>query len=97
MSLENVTVVRTSEDGLREAQWHFYRLYTDLVVNAYEELARPSLRHKFKVVRRWGRLTNRRENSISQGDVPLPADIKAEAIEKYVAEMKAQLTVKFQD
>jgi hypothetical protein len=96
MSLDNITITRTSEDGLTQVQWHFFRLNSDLLVNSYEELERPSLRHKFKLAREWTRLGGRRMGAIRKEDVPLPEGIKKEALEAFVAQMAAGLTVKFQ-
>lgn len=96
MSLGKVTLVHPSEDGLSQVQWHFYEYNTRLLVDGYEELNRPSLRHKFKTSGRWGRLSNIRENSIRREDVPLTEAIKVEAVEAFVAQMRAKLTVTFQ-
>lgn len=97
MSLDTVSITRTSEDGLGQVQWQFLRLNSQLIVNSYSELERPSLRHKFKSVRVWTRMGSIRESSIRKEDIPLTADIKKEAIEAFLAQAAAELVVTFQE
>lgn len=96
MAHDSVAFTIDGDDGLTQTRWGFYLHYDTLVVNKYSELQRESARHKFKTVRSWERLGNARMNTVSKDAIPLTDEIKAQALETFLAELRAKLTVGFQ-
>lgn len=92
---DRIDIGRDSADGLGRQIWSFMRIGDKLVLSLYEVQKRESTRHKLKRIRYWERLCER-DSTIPAKDVPLTDEIKAEAIDKFLAELRAKLTVGLQ-
>lgn len=87
--IEHVTVERTNGD-LVKWEWRFWYDNHVLWLDYYATLERPSRRHKFKVTEYYTRI-NKRDTSITlASDVVLPADVKAEAVEKFCKDITVE-------
>ena len=81
-------VDRTSEDGLQTTIWQFeeYQQYmgaqVNLIVAIYQTGTRATRRHGWKWDKFYHR-TERRNSNITADQVPLPDDVKAEALQLF--------------
>lgn len=90
--MAGIEVERLSEDRLSCEVWRFsldvgygYTVTAHIRLQFYGRSTRPSTRHKFKFEpqSRFDNIDRRRYNSgIDAADVPLPDDVKQEAINK---------------
>jgi hypothetical protein len=80
--IEFVTVERTNGD-LVKWQWRFYYDCHTLWLDYYATLERATRRHGFKVTECYRRGGRDYDHQINESDVTLPADVIAEAVEKF--------------
>jgi hypothetical protein len=91
-----ITFEDESDDGLSRIRWRFY--FSDrmmLIVDGYEEAARKTKRHGFKVVRFWLRL-NSRNNSMEKSAVPFTQEVAERAKQELFKKINLNLAVDFQ-
>lgn len=86
-----ITIER-KQDDLNMEQWQFLYIdsYHAIVLVNYQNLNRPTTRHKFKAVEHWDAYKDRRHNydGAKIESVPLPDDVKAEALQEYMASLR---------
>lgn len=82
-------VTRVSPDGLTTEEWGFCLCFdTQIVLDEYRVLRLLSKRHKKPVtVAAYIRLRER-DSTLTESDVPWPADVQAEALQKLIAQFK---------
>lgn len=95
MDMDRISFEKLNPDGLSGVRWTFYLLHHTLVVDAYEEFARESKRHKPKTIRFWARL-NQRDSQIPQNAVPLTNEIIQEAKSTFIRQIEQNVRVGFQ-
>lgn len=80
----NIHIVRNHGE-LNQEQWRFY--YYDsrrtLYLDWYGIATRKTKRHKFQIESSYSRLDNR-GHSIQEAQVPIPDDVRAEAIQEFI-------------
>lgn len=85
----HIDVIRESDDKMRRQVWRFW--YFDnrhaLVLDTYSMQSRDSLRKKFKVDSIYNRI-DRRDSTINEGAVDMPADVVKEALDKFVTALR---------
>lgn len=75
-------------DELTIERWSFYFMYNKLFLDRYCLMHKESKRERtYKVIGRYNRLS-RRDSSIGEIEVPLPEDVKQEAFNKFISEIK---------
>lgn len=84
--MKHVEVIRESDSRLKRDVWRFWYLDSAhaLRISEFSQQARPSTRHKFRSHVSWSRYDKRR-NTLE--NPPLPEDVRAEAIEKFTADL----------
>lgn len=92
---DRIDIEKDSDDGLGRQVWSFMRIGDKLVLSLYEVQQRESKRHKLKRARYWQRL-GERDSTILAKDVPLTEELKAEALERFLAELRAKISVGLQ-
>lgn len=87
MNIIRIEVERMSTDKLSCKQWVFLLDGTTLWLDRYDELTRPTTRHKLRIVRTYKRFVHGflQHWYIPRDKVEIPEDVKAEAI-KYVVD-----------
>lgn len=87
--MARIELIREEADRLKCQKWEFdtYAAGTGAIkCLLYGVLERPTTRHKYVVKAKWERSDERSYNSkISRQEVPLPEDVKDEALQKFIA------------
>ena len=81
-----MTVERKLDDFNR-LTWGFIMIDKNIVVSTYSVWARQTKRHGWKIVNSY-RSHDRRHSSLQENDVPLPEDVKQEALDLYVSMLR---------
>ena len=89
---DDIEVVR--KDGNTQTAWRFYFVErtATLVLDNYTFSVRETSRHKFKRVAWYDRLDGR-NNKLTVEEAPLPDDVKAEAMRKFVEMVEVKKAV----
>ncbi len=80
-------IERTADDKLHQEVWSFFQLSSDpkIVLDLYAKLEHATTRRKFKPVPGFTYARyNKRENRLDASNVPWPADVVAEAKQRFV-------------
>lgn len=91
--MSRISVERHEDSKLRGQIWYFY-FFDDgrFVLDQYLIEQRETTRHKFKPVKVWKRQDSRNLSPTikieKEADVPLPDDVKAEAMKQLVDQIK---------
>lgn len=82
------TVKRNNGDIQQE--WYFTLIESTLILNAYKQLQKVvGSQRQYETVLYYNR-SYKRENTITEEAIPLPEDVRKEALEQYIS----QITVK---
>lgn len=85
----HITVERLSDNDLKRQSWLFW--FDDsrsvLVLDEYRAETRHSKRHKWQSLSVFRR-TDKRRNTTTVDDVPLPDDVEAQALKQFIAQVK---------
>jgi hypothetical protein len=84
-----IEIDHEAENSLTSTRWVFWFDDSTLWLDGYYEFARASKRHKFLTSRCYTR-TDRRNSTMTVEEAPLPDDVKAEALKKFVDQITVQ-------
>lgn len=82
-----ITIERVSSDGLTIETWRFCVIDTQIILDDYTKVIRPSRRHKGTATGHYNRLSAR-ENTLDEADVPWDEALASEALLLHMKRMK---------
>lgn len=78
------------KDGDIQQEWSFTLINQTLILDRYTQLEKVAgNQRRYETVKHYDRLY-KRHNNITEAEIPLPEDVKKEALEQYIS----QITVK---
>jgi hypothetical protein len=83
----NVEVIREADNKLFRESWRLTQIDNYLSLAQYLIERRNTLRHKYQIEKSYN-FTDHRNNTISLIEVPFPDDVKQEAIDLLVKQIK---------
>lgn len=95
--MSRVEVETQSEDGLSGEVWTFYvHSESEMWLNAFARVSRPSKRHKWAVKEHWSRLSDRTAK-ITKSELKLTPEIMSMAKRAYIERLEKNLVVSIRD
>lgn len=86
---EHFDITHSSKDGLLIERWKFYLSGTNLILNTYFKGERKTKRHSYQPLHSYNRIMSR-DSTIKVDDIPLPEDVKQEAIDIIISKLEVK-------